>query len=489
MAALRLAMAPMAPRTWVSLILIAMMFAGGCRKDGESGETAAKPNIILITLESIRTDHVGHFGYDRDTTPAFDELSRQGITFTQANAVTSWTLPSHASMFTGLYPSAHQVVTIRDRLDDDYTTAAELLRDSGYQTAGFISGPFLRKVHNLQQGFDTYDDSFANVDHWASHEDITNPGMEKALTAFLKNGRHPDKPFFLFLYFWDPHFDYIPPSPYDKMFVPSDAVPIDVRRYEHQTTVNKNITKSQLAYVVSQYDGEIRCTDAVLGRLWSLLKKLDLWDTTAVIVTADHGEDFFERGKKGHKNDIFAQSIRVPLVIKPPGHTKPRRDERITSLVDLFPTICDLAGVVSAGSTHGRSLLKAASGSPRTIYFELDALMYMTHPDTGRSWTEADRWRGVRRGRYKLVSIPEKNRWALFDVQADPTEMHPLGPDHGGNMAALRTLLEQYERDMRAVATRKGKPRPADLNEEELKRLESLGYIDRRKADDAEDDR
>ncbi len=450
-------------------VLAAALF---CACAGDSAGTARRPNIVLITLESIRTDHVSRHGYHRPTTPSLDALAEEAILFQNAYSVTSWTLPAHASIFTGLYPSAHRVVYTRDKLDDSHTTLAEHLGAAGYQTAGFVSGPWLQKQHNLHQGFEIYDESASNPDKDLSEAEVTNPEMEKRLTRFLEEGRDPGRPFFLFAYFWDPHYDYIPPEPYASTFVPDDAVPIDVTGYFKKGVVNRHISRQQLDYVISQYDGEILWTDELLGRLWDRLRALGLWENTAIIVTSDHGEEFFDHGTKGHKNNLYEESVRVPLVLKVSG-TGPRVDERVSSLVDLYPTVLELAGVTGPDPHHGRSLLRPPD-SGRSIYFELQSEWNFRDPATGRLEYVPNVFVAVRDGSSKLIVERNEGRRELYDLAADPSEKRPLeaGPEH----ALYHDLLTHF-REMKDDASRWQQAGPAQLTPEQEERLRSLGYL------------
>ncbi|MFH1144422.1 MAG: sulfatase, partial [Candidatus Eisenbacteria bacterium] len=262
-----------------------------------------RPNIVFISLESVRADHLGAYGYDRPTSPTLDALAREGVIYEDAHAVTSWTLTAHASMFTGLYPGAHQVTGPFDRLDDSYTTVAEALSAQGYQCAGVISGPYLKKAHNLAQGFSHYNESASALSQTLGHSRTNSADVEAGLRHFIDRLRDPRRPFFLFAYFWDPHYDYIPPSPFNRMFVTDDCEPVDVTDYETSSKVSAQCTPGELAYVRSQYDGEIRWTAPHLERFFQWLTATDLWDDTVIIVTADHGEEFFEHDGKGHKNN------------------------------------------------------------------------------------------------------------------------------------------------------------------------------------------
>ena len=210
------------------------------------GESPPRPNIFLISVESLRADHVGCYGYERATTPNLDRLAREATVYRQAFAPTSWTLTSHATLFTGLYPSAHGVIEPRHKLNDSYYTLAEALAESGYQCAGFASGPFLRAPYNLHQGFETWEDGPAAPNQESAHADITNPRMEELLTAFLEEERDPDRPFFLFAYLWDVHYDFLPPPPFDTLFVPEDARRIDASGFETNPLIHPEMDPAAL---------------------------------------------------------------------------------------------------------------------------------------------------------------------------------------------------------------------------------------------------
>ena len=460
---------------WLSIVLL----VGGCREP--AGEAAAdlpqRPNILLITIESLRADHVGCYGCKRETTPSIDAVALEGVIYEQAFSTTSWTLTSHASLFTGLYPAAHQVILPRDRLGDDYTTMAELLSAGGYQCAGVVGGPYLRTTFNLQQGFEYYDQEVAGLTNEAAHKDATNPRMAKALERFLRTERDARRPFFLFAYYWDVHYNYIPPEPYDVLFVPEGAEPIESVQFGPLTELGRDLSQSQLDYLIAQYDGEIRCTDEHLGRLWALLRELNLWDNTAIILTADHGEQFFEHNFLGHKYDLFAESLHVPLILKRPGRSMAkRRDGRVVSLVDVFPTILELAGQECATVHHGRSLLGPAV-EQRATYYDLTTTWTLTDRATGQKRDESDHWLGIRQGRYKLVHLLGTRFWQLFDAVDDPGEQKPLGAEFQSTALELDRKLTEWQTAMQKLSTLWGKGVAAELSKEEQQRLRSLGYL------------
>jgi len=470
------------PRAAVASAIAALAFS--CER-GDPAPSAPPhapprcPNLLVVTIESLRADHMDWLGYPRATTPALDALARESLDFPRAYTVTSWTLTSHATLFTGLYPGAHRVREPRDALAPSATTFAKLLTEKGWQTAGVVSGPYLCKPYGLDLGFETWDDSIApDADHL--DREPTDPKMEAAVRRFLDAGRDPARPFLLFLYFWDPHYAYLPPPPFDAQFVPAGAQKVDLTDYERNIKVNATMPRPQLDYVVSQYDGEIRATDESLGRIFALLRERGLWDDTALVVTADHGEEFFDHGQKGHKNNLYAESLHVPLLVKPAKGTPaaaPRRDERIVNGVDLFPTVLELAGVDYDGPMHGRSLL-GDDAPERPTFHELVTSWYFTTPGSEKLTRRSDRWSAVRSGDRILFTIDfhdgRKER-RLYDLSANPREQKRLDDPASADALALR--LEKFHGDMERLAGKLAEPERADLTPEQEQRLRAMGYL------------
>ncbi|MFH1680320.1 MAG: sulfatase [Candidatus Eisenbacteria bacterium] len=456
------------------LFSLGALFALSCSMPSPERE---KPNIFLITIESLRADHVGCYGYAKPTTPNIDRLAAEGTRCTGAYAVTSWTLTSHATLFTGLYPSAHRVVAPRDALAESHLTLAEALRDSGYQCAGFVSGPFLTTPYNLHQGFEIYDQSPSSITQDAAHSDVTNPEMEEDLVRFLEEQKDADRPFFLFAYFWDVHYDFLPPAPYDTLFVPEGARPFDVGDFEGNPRIHPNMDPVDLAYLISQYDGEIRCTDDLLGRLWDRLRDLGLWENTIVVLTADHGEEFFEHGTKGHKNNLFVESVRVPLVIKWADGRGPAVDSRLTGLIDLFTTLAGAAGS-PARTADSRDLAGEARGGTEPFFQELVTSLYGRGP-SGRMEKRSEQWWAVHRGRYRLLSVPDRGLNMIYDVEADRREERPLGVEQSELVEEYLLLFSPWHARMRSIASGHEDPGRVHLTPEEVERLRALGYIEK----------
>ncbi len=449
------------------------------------------PDVVLVTLESLRTDRVGAYGGASSgrpevaTTPNLDAFAAEATVYEDAHAVTSWTLAAHASLFTGLYPSGHQTTGPLDRLDDSYPTLAETLAARGWQTAAVVSGPYLRRTHNLGQGFEIYDDSSASIANRLAHDDVTNPALLDGLRRILDAERDPERPLFLFAYFWDSHFDYLPPPPWDAAFVPSAAERFDARALDTNAAIHAGMDAGRLAWLRAQYDGEIRWTDEHLGALFALLRERGLWDGALVIVTADHGEEFFDHGEKGHKNNLYAETVRVPLLVKYPGQREGRRDARLASQVDVLPTVLEAAGAAVTFPVHGRSLRAPDPDPERAVLYELDTSRYYAGAD-GSISAQSSPWRALRRGELKLVEraapgAAEPQR-ELYRVSRDPAERDDLAAREPERAAELARELRGELARAAADAARYRRGGPAELSDEERTQLEALGYFDRESA-------
>lgn len=453
---------------------------GGSGTGGE--EEGQPPNIIIFTLESLRADHVGSYGYHLPVTPNLDRFAEEAIRFTDAHSVTSWTLSAHASLLTGFYPAAHQVLEPGDRLGDSYRTLAEILAgdeldgEDRYATTAFVSGPFLRTAFNLNQGFDHYDDSLASPGEVVSHGDITNPSMESRIVSYLRSV--PKRPFFLFAYFWDIHYDYIPPPPFDTLFVPPDAEEFDISRFEFNDSIRPGMSEERLRYIISQYDGEIRCTDEMLGRILQVIRDEGLWENTVIIITSDHGEEFFEHRQKGHKNNLHVESVQVPLLIKPAGRFEPGVDSTLASLVDVVPTILAGRHDRMPAQLPGRALIGAEAPGvpPDVVLFDL-ALPLQAVVEGKVVASRTDRWLGVRTGHYKYLRLPGRRGERLYSVADDRGERHNISGNHRAICDSLGSRLASLHLEMERFAVNQGEGAKADLTPEDRTRLKALGYI------------
>ena len=474
------------PRHLTLVVLGALVIAGGCQRKPAGPATAGagpQMNVVLISIDSLRADHLSCYGYSRPTSPNIDRFAARATVFEQMTSSTSWTLPAHAAMFTGLVDSIHGANQNRKRLDESRTTLAEILKAAGYCTAGFFSGPFLHPSYGLGQGFETYVDCSSTGElaaqalaagrvvgsrevNEASHRDITNPRIHAQVSAWLEANKRT--PFFLFVHYWDVHFDYIPPPPYDTRFDPNYTGTIDGRDFESNVRISNQMAARDLQHIIALYDGEIAWTDEHVGKLLDELERLGLGKDTLVILTADHGDEFFEHGGKGHRRTLFDEVTHVPLIIRDPRLA--RQTPRVatqTRMIDITPTILDMLGMQSAVPTMGQSLRPALDGKP--LEHDVVALSELFLFD--------NREFSFRRPDYKLIQDPLR-RLVLYDLKRDPGEHEPLTDPQSALMArawqdreAMQEWTTLWSNRIAAASA------PANAPEPVQRSLRTLGYV------------
>ena len=300
-----------------------------------------KPNIILISIDTLRQDHVGTYGYHKDITPVLDSIASEGVKFRNSYAAAPWTLPSHMSMFTGLPPSVHKVDFDVKHLAQSLKTFPVMLKDNGYHTGGIISGVYLKSVYGFSRGFDVYKEMFNS-----GAEKLTDSGID-----WIKG--HSDRPFFLFLHYFDVHYPYRPPEKYAKR-LGVDTAENKWLRYGRLSYMRKFSDPAikmspRIRHRVEQlYDSEILRVDTNIGRLIEFLKDNKLYDSTVITVTSDHGEEFCEHGSFGHYHQLYAEVINVPLIIRLPGKLPPGKIHvEPVSSVDIPVTLLSMAGITA----------------------------------------------------------------------------------------------------------------------------------------------
>ncbi|QDU69132.1 sulfatase [Engelhardtia mirabilis] len=356
-------------------LVAACGLAAGCGADAP----AQAKNVLLISVDSLRLDHVGLHGRKnphapgQSTTPTFDALAARGVHFANARSTTSWTLPSHASLLTGLPDHLHGLVENRGRLHPDLTTLAELLGDAGFTTAGFWSGPNLHPTFGFGQGFENYVDcsqlglerdlfaDAAEADlgayqsvHQGSHQAITTPAVLAGALEFVAGAVASGQPFFCFTHWWDPHYDYLPPAAYRAAWTdPTYAGPfIGV----HQEEKRLPASPADVVHLRELYDAEIRATDDGIGQLLDDLDELGALAQTLVVYTADHGEEFYEHGRWGHQRTLEEEVVRIPMAMAGPGVPVGVEVTGRAQLQDVYPTVADLLGLEVPGYIDGRNL-------------------------------------------------------------------------------------------------------------------------------------
>lgn len=317
----------------------------------------AKPNLILISVDTLRADRLGSYGYARQTSPAMDRIASEGVVFEQALSVSSWTLPTHVTMFTGLYPTTHGVTRSRGRKIAETTpTLGQVMARHGYRNFGFTDGGFVSKLYGFGRGFEVYEQLRGVRDR----REFFFPG---AVDRAIEKLRSVSEPYFLFLHTYDVHCPYSLDAPYDTMFVSDNRREIDPSRCGESFYNLRKMSAEEGRYLSDMYDGSIRFVDDQLGRFFDYLRTRDDYSDTIIIITSDHGEEFLEHGQIGHQKSLHRELLMIPLIIKAPGFESGRVPAQVSN-VDLFPTIVDLLklnhpfqmdGVSLAGLMRGES--------------------------------------------------------------------------------------------------------------------------------------
>ena len=409
--------------------------------------------ILLVSIDTLRRDHVGAYGYGPPTTPRLDALAREGVFCEDAVSPSSWTLPAHLSMLTSVDPGAHGGLDMSHGFNRRVPTLAALLHQAGFATDAVTSHLYVSAVYGLDDGFDHLD---FHQDRKAT--DVAN----RAMDALDRIG---DRPFFLFLHFYDPHWHYEPPENTRKIFDTSYTGTITGRLQDFSHRDRKSVSPADLAHLVALYDGEIRYVDDELGRVFDHVRARGLDRGTLVLVTSDHGEEFLEHGSWEHQKTLYEEVVRIPLLFSGPG-VVPRREAAQTSLLDVAPTALTWAGVPVPAPMQGRSLL--ARAGDREGYGETDHTVDGTHKLFLRAG--ARRWKTILSLDREGASV-RGEEW--YDLSVDPGESRSVPPPSATADAMRRVALERWK-----AARRRGAGAPAvNLSPEQRERLRALGYV------------
>ncbi len=473
------------------------MFGAPVVRDS-SAKTSAL-NLLLVSIDTLRADHVGCYGYGGGTTPNLDALARRGTLFRRVISQAPYTLPSHATMFSGQFPSIHGVQRPTDILSSLRSPIlTQILADAGHRTQAFTGGVFLNADFGFAKGFDGFDSidpmrhpeskffrdliSRARALEKQPHRGWDPPAVltealvrERGPEHVLKwLGEHADEPFFVFVHTYVVH-DYDPPPGYlscHEQGCTSDREDFS----EFWLTRGKEwvphaVEDADRAHLVHRYDAALRYVDGVLGRLVSRLEELGLAERTVVVVTSDHGEEFFERGFVQHGKTLFEELLRVPLVMRVPGRT-PRVIEEPVMAVDAAPTILAALGLPPDPRMQGIDLLR---GDPaeRLIWSEI-------HDDFVHKYALVDPAgrKVIHAPPDDTVVFPAARTWSFFDLAADPKERHELAEDARPGFAELRASLERQRMALKELAESLAAVEEGEVSEETLQQLRQLGYVE-----------
>ena len=449
------------------------------------GDAPTRPNVILISVDTLRFDHLGSSGYEYPNSPFLDSLAAHGVVFEQALAQASWTLPSHMSLMTSTYPHTHQVENDNRTLPRSLTTLGEVFRRGGYATIGFVSWIYVSARYGFGRGFEQYE------------ELVPEPGPDgKRERSVVQAGPFVDRvvdwadqlgdrrPYFLFLHLFDPHMSYEPPLEHVRALDPPLT---DTRAGDYQLLkryikgLNQqpaSVPPALLEQARALYDGEIRYVDEQLKRLFGRLEALGLLENSLVVLTSDHGEEFSEHGSmEGHQWTLYDEVLRVPLLVLLPDRTRAgTRVSELVQLIDVAPTLLEATGLARPRTFEGQSLWSLLLGASRG------------RPGSGLAYAAIQRFNqkySLRTPTHKLIftrdtgtnrlGVPLRAGFELYDLEQDPGEQTNV---FGTGLAVEARLQERLRKFMELSRPPLNVERP-DLSADELERMRALGYTGR----------
>jgi choline-sulfatase len=405
----------------------------GCRESSIGAPPAQRPNLVLVTIDTLRADRLGCYGNSRVETPNIDKLAKQGVLFENAVTHTPLTAPSHASMFTGLYPTVHKV---RDTggfiLESSHVTLSEVLHQQGWDTAAFVGSSVLKKQFGFSRGFAVYDDQMPKPDPRKIAGDYAERRANEVVDKAIKwLDSQSAKPFFLWVHLFDPHSPYDPPSPFREK------------------------------YPGRPYDGEVAYTDQQLGRLLAAVARKSLPENTLIAVLSDHGESLSEHGEYTHGVFLYDSTLRIPFLLAGPGVPKGLRVKQQARAIDLLPTVLELMGPKAPPGVQGTSLAPAFGGKPTAESFAYVETLY---PKINMGWVEL---RGIRTNQWKYIRAPKPE---LYDLLQDPAETRNVIGSHP-------TEVLRLEANLKGVAGVADKVKTTMVDQRTMSQLKSLGYL------------
>ena len=448
----------------IALATLITALAVGCNR-GSATEDRAE-NAILISIDTLRPDHLHCYGYERPTSPAIDDLAASGVRFEDVTTPCPWTLPSHVSMLTGMYPSRHGVKNEVSRLRDDVPTLATRLAARGFQTMGVVNSHFLADRHGLERGFESHSYVSELAGEMSPSQTIPNRGDEITNQALDLLDRRDGRPFFLFLHYYDVHTDYTPEDRFREQFVGSYDGPVDGSTQQLVTLRRENVQLSvpDLQHLRDLYDAEIRQLDEQIGRITRYLDENGLRDSTLIVFTSDHGEEYQEHGSVLHGRTYYQEVIAAPLIMSGPGVPAGTTIEEPVHVVDVTPTILGLLGLPARDEDDGICLIdhwRDPEAIPKGRFLFAEADWKNEQPDMGRM---------VRIGPHKLKYDRFTQETELYDLAADPLEQVDLSSTEPERLEALLKRIESF-----MEAERLGVKIPPPTPEEQGL-LEKLGY-------------
>lgn len=472
-------------------LLAALAVATGCWDGSDStGSHASRtpPSIVVLSLDTLRADHLGSYGYARPTSPRLDAFATESVRFAQTQSQASGTLPSHLSLLTSLNPPHFRITrgdgpdgaqpTTRLRLPDPVTTLAEVLRERGYETLAFTDGGPMNPRYGQDQGFDRYEvnrprglrTTIARLGAWLEARSAPFPAANESSRP---------SPVFIFLHTFDIHEPYRAGEPFARTFSKQSFDELGhslgyrptPKQFERQ---KQGLTPALVAELEALYDNGIAWTDDAFSALLALLARHGLYDDAIVVALSDHGEEFLDHGSSNHGRTLYQEQVHVPLLIRlPEGRHAGRVVEEPVALVDIAPTLLALAGLPVPADFQGASLLDLIEGTDdparaeRPIYFE--------SPLTRLGL------QGLRKGRWKLIRNVRHGSVELYDLSEDPGEQHDLADEEVAVREELTARLASWVEEMERSGHQSGwfavsqRAAPSAMEQETLR---ALGYVE-----------
>ncbi|MFB0562462.1 MAG: sulfatase [Candidatus Lokiarchaeia archaeon] len=420
------------------------------------------PNIILISIDALRADHLSCYGYHRNTSPNIDRLASQGVLFKTAFSQATWTLPSHASIFLSQYVWRHKVDCREKRLDNSFTLLAEILKDRNYTTCAFVSGGFLLSRFGFDQGFEIYDD---RIPGRRGRYEISS--YINKLLSWLESVK--SRKFFLFIHTCNVHAPYNPPSPYSDLYTKEHYERIKTSKGIRLKKLNASkLTLEEIDYIIAVYDAGINYVDEQLGKIFEKLDQLSIDDNTIIILTADHGEAFGEHGTLSHGHKPYIEEVHVPLIMKGPRIPTNIIYENYVQHIDIVPTILEILNIRQRKKMQGRSLLALM----KNCEIKGDFKTY--------SFGQAGKKPQIRFS----MSLRTKE-WTYIMNQRRPDELYDRinDPKEQNNIIEKRPLIaKKLKKELEdfIALTSEAEPQVAEkmhIDEELKESLKSLGYL------------
>lgn len=436
------------------------IFISGCRK---SPRLSDLPHIFLVTVDTLRRDFLGCYGYSRGTSPNIDDFSAEAAIYDTCYAHAPETISSFASIHTGFYP--HESKLVNQPLPSEAQTIAETLRESGYNTLAVVSNYVLQSPEGFEQGFMVYDDTLLQAEAVRKQpERVAKDTTERAIELLTQ---YHNAPVFMWIHYQDPHGPYTPPPPYSTMFSYPDHEPrllkVNPSVYGKGgiPSYQKLGDNTDFYHYVSQYEGEIRYQDASFGQLLAAIKELGIYDKSVIMFSSDHGECLGEKDYYFcHSENLYEPLIQVPLIIKYPDE-KPQRIANTAQHIDLFPTILKLIGRSPENNLRGRDL-RCLTDEKMEIFSE----------------KVVNRKTSLVCENMKLIFSHSPSNWEFYDLTADPTEKDNLisKPEHSQRITDMKKRIHGFAYydvppEIKPVERRK-------RTEQELENLKSLGYLE-----------